>query len=119
MDRPIALTILITTVCLAGLAGCADAALYHRNGEGAERLSLVWTPVFRILVAMWIEADSRGHPEVYRPYDFGFLIYAMWPLYLPYYLMRTRGCWGLAWFMGFAALYLLSWALKLVIWVAA
>ncbi len=119
MDRAIARIILITIVGLAIFAAGADAALYQRDGVGAERLSLAWAIIFSLLVAMWIEADSRGNPKVYRPYDFAFLMYLVWPLYLPYYLVRTRGTWGLAWLMGFVSLYLLSWAFRRVIWLAA
>jgi hypothetical protein len=119
MERSIARTILITIVGLAVLVAGADAALYHRHGVEAERLSLAWAIIFSLLVAMWIDADSRGNSKVYRPYDFGFLMYLVWPLYLPYYLIRTRGTWGVAWLIGFVALYLLSWAFRLVIWLAA
>jgi hypothetical protein len=71
MERSIARTVLITIVGLAVLVAGADAALYHRHGVGAERLSLAWTVIFSLLVAMWVDADSRGTPRSIVPMILG------------------------------------------------
>ncbi len=119
MGQMFARPILITIVSLGLVVAGMEAALFYQTGMGAERLSLAWSVVLSLLVATWVEADSRGDARVYRPYEFGFLVYLIWPLYLPYYLIRTRGAWGLAWLAGLATLYFLGWALKEVIWLVA
>ncbi|MCC6609750.1 MAG: hypothetical protein IT515_08785 [Burkholderiales bacterium] len=73
-----------------------DAALYLCNF------------VFVILLALWIDADSRMHPEIYRPYEFGYLLLFLWLPYLPYYLWRTRGARGMLLLAGFLALFFLG-----------
>ena len=119
MGQRSARAILCATIGLALLAACADAWLYHRDGIGAERLTLAWTLTFSLLVALWIEADSRRFTNVYRPYEYGFLVYLMWPVYLPYYLVRTRGARGIAWLTGFVVLYLVTWLARMVVWLVA
>jgi hypothetical protein len=109
------LLIAAASVAVAGI----DAALYSRNLLGADNLLLVWSLSFYVLTVMWIEADSRSKLAIYRPYDFGFLIYLILPVYLPYYLVRTRGAKGLIWLTGFITLYLLNWPLRLAIWYGA
>lgn len=109
-------------VVLAGasvLVSAADAVLYSQDLVGAENLLVVWSLAFGLLTAMWIEADSRGNPKVYRTYEFGFLLYLIWPVYLPYYLVRTRGAAGLVWLAGFALSLLLSWPVRHAIWLGA
>lgn len=119
MGKMIARPIMRTIVGLGLLVAGTEAALFYQTGLEAERLSLAWSVVFSLLVATWIEADSRGDARVYRPYEFGFLAYLIWPLYLPYYLIRTRGALGFAWLVGLAILYLLGWVLKTAIWLVA
>jgi hypothetical protein len=58
------------------------------------------------LLVLWIDADSRDHPQVERCFDYGYLLLISWPLYLPYYMWRTRGVAGLFMLVGFVALFL-------------
>lgn len=69
-----------------------------------------------LVVAAWIRADR--HRLGLRPtFDDGFFIFAAWPLALPYYLFASRG-WRGAWtLLGFLALYLLTYALTLPIYL--
>ena len=56
--------------------------------------------VFISLVALWIEVDSRRFPEIYRPYEFSYLICVYWIFYVPYYFWRTRRARGVMIFVG-------------------
>lgn len=117
MRRGLARTLLITLMLASVLVAAADAWLFLRDWHGAENLVLLWSLAFGVLVAMWIDADSRQREAVYRPYEYGFLIYLAWPLYLPYYLFKTRRGMGIVWLGGFVLAYLLATLARLVIWL--
>jgi hypothetical protein len=68
------------------------------------------------LLALWINADSKDHPQVRRSFDFGFLVLMFWLPYLPYYLWRTRGPVGLSMFAGFVALLSMGFFVQLMIY---
>ncbi|MBX3697604.1 MAG: hypothetical protein R3F08_13625 [Dokdonella sp.] len=78
----------------------------------------IWSFAYWILLAMWVDADSRGRHPVYRPYEFGWLVFVATPFYLIYYLIRTRGAPGVLWLLYFLALValggLLQWAALLL-----
>jgi hypothetical protein len=99
--------------------GIANACLYYSGTSSSGNLEIVWALTFVVLIAMWVEADSRSYPEVYRPYEFGFLAFLFWFAYLPYYLVRTRKATGLLWLLGLAALYQLGFILKLALYLGS
>ena len=43
-----------------------------------------------LVVAQWIQQDARLH-RVNLMFDWGFIGYMTWPLFLPWYALRTRG----------------------------
>jgi hypothetical protein len=67
-----------------------------------------------ILVGIWVDEDSRGRANIYRPYEHGWLIYVYWIPYVPYYLWRTRGVNGL---FAFAGLLCVLLAPEIVYWL--
>ena len=60
--------------------------------------------VFIVLVIMWVDLDSKEQNSIYRPYDYGFLIFIFWIPYLPYYFIKTRGIKGFLILLGLVAL---------------
>lgn len=68
-------------------------------------LEQAWFFVFSATAACWGTSDARAR-QVARSFDFGFYIFLLWPVTLPYYLMRTRGAFGFWVFVGFVVLYL-------------
>jgi hypothetical protein len=95
------------------------AAFYHGYQPSADfyRLSDI---VFPLLLAIWVEDDSRGRPEVTRPsFDMGLFICLIWVLYLPWYLLRTRGPRGWVWIAGLLGLVFLGPILQLLIYAAS
>lgn len=101
------------------LVGVHDALFYWRDVEPGSRISTLWPTMFLLLLVMWVEQDSRAHPEISRPsLDYGLLVYVFWIPYLPYYMWRTRGTRGLALVVTFAILGMLSEILMWGIYVA-
>ena len=39
-------------------------------------------------------------------YDMGMFLYMLWPFIMPYYLIKTRGTWGVIGVLGFLAAYI-------------
>jgi hypothetical protein len=76
--------------------------------------------VFPLLLAFWVDEDSRGRPEVIRPsFDIGMFIGLIWILYLPWYLLRTRGTRGWLWIAGLLGLLFLGPILQMLIYAAS
>jgi hypothetical protein len=100
------------------LVGVYEAAFYWHDLEPASAFSRYWFVLFSVLLALWIEQDSRNRPNVYRPFDFAFLIYFTSIFYAPYYLWRTRGLRGALASVGLVALPFLGTLLAMVIYVA-
>ena len=61
-------------------------------------LGLLW------VVGWWLRDDSRKR-GVGWVFDMGLFLYIAWPLFMPYYLLKTRGAKGLLVILGFAAAY--------------
>ena len=59
--------------------------------ELTRSLIYVWGFVYIILVALWVSEDSKSYPDIYRPFEFGYLVFLFYVAYLPYYLIKTRG----------------------------
>jgi hypothetical protein len=58
---------------------------------------------------------SRERKDIYRPFEYDYLVFLFGVLYVPYYLVRTRGVLGILWLFALLALfytgYLLQWLL--------
>jgi hypothetical protein len=73
-----------------------DVTCYLREAEPVNPFSTYWPLLFSVLVALWIDEDSRGRENIDRPFEFSFLVYFFSLFYVPYYLWRTRGPVGIA-----------------------
>lgn len=76
------------------LVGVYEAVFFWSGEVPASAFSRCWSFLFSILLALWIDEDSRGRTQIYRPFDFPFLVYFISIFYAPYYLWRTRGTKG-------------------------
>jgi hypothetical protein len=93
-----------------------QATLFYLGSETSEVFEKAWGYAFVGLLAFWVDTDSRGRDNIYRPsFDLGLFIFLVWVLYLPYYLIRTRGRLGWFWLLGLCVLgylgLLLQWAI--------
>lgn len=111
-------SLLVGLVAGSLIVGIDQAVFYWCRVEPTNALSFYWPFVFSILLALWIDQDSRGRTNVYRPFDFSFLIYFTSIFYAPYYLWRTRGARGAVAAIGLVALAFLGSLLAMAIHVA-
>jgi hypothetical protein len=110
---------LLGTLVFVSLLGAVyEGVLYWHSVEPADNLVWLWQVFFVVLLVLWVDADSKGYPKIYRPYEYGYLVFIFWLPYLPFYLWRTRRAIGVAMFGGFLGLYFLGYFGKLLIHAA-
>lgn len=97
--------LLLSLVLLSLLVGGYEAALFSVGRSAALPFRVTWSLIFLVLLVLWVDLDCRERKNIYRPFEFGFLVFLFWLPYLPYYLLRTRRAWGLLWLLGFALLF--------------
>ena len=110
--------VLITLVLLSVAVGAYEAVLFSFGHVAGQSFHIVWSLVFVLLLIFWLELDCKERKEIYRPFEFGFLLFLFWLPYLPYYLLRTRHAHGLLWLLGFVLLFYLGYALQWLVYVA-
>ena len=96
-----------------------QATLFYLGDATSAEFNKSWSYVFPLLLAFWVDEDSKHRPEVYRPsFDRGLFIYLFWIVYLPFYLLRTRGRRGWLWIAGLLLLMFLGTILQVAIYAA-
>lgn len=100
-------------LALSVAVGALEVTTVLRVGWGAETAQTAWGLAFLVLSIAWVYADStmRGF---HRPFEFGYVLWLLWPVVFPWYLARTRGAEGLVLFTGFVAIWLGPWLAGLV-----
>jgi hypothetical protein len=111
--------LLAILVLLGVFVGVIEAAAFSQDEYASGHAMQLWQFVYFIVVASWVEVDSRVQPRIYKPSRFGWLVLLYLPLYLPYYLIRSRGAIGVVWLLGFVALLYLGPLLMLGMWAAS
>lgn len=97
-----------------------QATAFYRGYETSGDFEKVWSFVFPLMLAVWLDEDSRDRPGIYRPtFDLGLFIYLAWIFYFPFYLLRTRGARGWFWIVGLLSLAFLGVILQLGIYAAS
>ena len=61
-------------------------------------LGLLW------VVGWWLRVDSRERGVAWV-FDMGLFLYIAWPVFMPYYLLKTRGAKGLLVMLAVAGVY--------------
>ena len=82
-----------------------EGVLHWNDLEASRGAEWITTSVAVFFLVIWIDADSRGRPEIYRPFEYGHLLLFVWLPYVPCYLWRTRKVRGLFAFEGLVALF--------------
>jgi hypothetical protein len=100
------------------LVAAVETLAYWREVEPASPLVSAWPLVFFVLLVLWVVEDSKTHPNIDKPFEFGFLVFIWVIPYLPYYLWRTRRLKGLLLLAGFVVLYLLGYLGQLAVYAA-
>lgn len=107
---------IFTLIFLAIGMGAVEVIMNSRGEVVSDSTQSLWGFIFLIVTIVWAMADSET-TEFERPFDFGFLMYVLWPIALPYYLISTRGIEGLVLFFGFASIWLGPWLAGLVAYI--
>ena len=110
--------VLATLIGLSVAVGCYEAVLFILGHAVGAPFQSTWTLVFLLLLVAWVDTDCREKKNVYRPYEFGFLVFLFWLPYLPYYLLRTRRALGLLWLLGFVLLFYIGYFLEWLVYLA-
>ena len=95
-----------------------QAILFWHGTDASENLLFTWQFIFIVLLVLWVDADSKNHPNIYRPFEYGQLVLFFWLPYLPFYMWRTRRAFGILLLFGFVLLYFLGYVAQLVIYLA-
>jgi len=103
-------------ICVAVMSALVDGLFFWRGIYARPVTATFADALLALLVILWIVADQRDHPQVERPFDYGFLLWVFWLPYLPYYLWRTRRVAGLWMLAGFLGLFSLGFFVQLAIW---
>jgi hypothetical protein len=75
------------------------------EGDAPASLTLVTALGFVWIVGWWMRRDSRQR-GISWVYDMGMFLYILWPIIMPYYLLKSRGVRGLLIILGFAVAYI-------------
>jgi hypothetical protein len=110
--------LLLSLVTLSVLLSVYNGVLLSYHAAPREGLLLLCQGARVVLLVLWVDADSKDHPDIYRPFEYGYLLLLfLWP-YLPYYLWRTRRARGLLLLAGFVGLFYLPNAVTVAIYAA-
>ena len=106
-------SIVYALVAAVLLAGAYEFVFFWYDVEPRASGRLISNIILVILLVLWVDADSRDQPTIYRPFEYGYLVWLFWIPYLPYYFWRTRGPIGLVICGGLIGLvfsnYILAW----------
>jgi hypothetical protein len=107
------------TIGMSVLVAVYQATAFSQGYQPSQEFQRIWGYVFVLLLAFWVDEDSRGRPEIDRPsFDVALFVYLIWVLYLPYYLLQTRGSKGWIWIVGLIALASLGTILQWIVYAA-
>jgi hypothetical protein len=113
----IGILLIVGVSCLVAIY---QTTLFYLGYETSETFEKVWGYAFVGLLAFWVDTDSRGRSNIYRPsFDLGLFVFLVWVFYLPYYLIRTRGRLGWLWLLGLCVLVYLGMLLLLAVYAAS
>jgi hypothetical protein len=107
-------TVLAVLAVLSFVVGAYEATSVRFGYGVGPAFQLSWSFVFIVLVAIWVDVDSREHRSTYRPFEFGFLVFYFWLPYIPYYLLRTRRLRGALGLLGLLGLFNLGYLFELM-----
>lgn len=98
------------------LLSTVEVLTYWRDVEPSSPIIAAWPVIFVALLVLWVVEDSKEKSEIYKPFEFGFLVF-IWAIpYLPYYLWRTRRFRGVLLLAGLVLLYFLGYIGQLAVY---
>ena len=110
--------VLAALIGLSVVVGGYEALLFGFGQTAGAPFQAIWSLVFLLLLIVWVDLDCRRRKDIYRPFEFGFLVFVFWLPYLPYYLLRTRRALGLLWLLGFLMLFYAGYFFQWLVYLA-
>jgi len=88
---------------------------FYLAGQLEAPESVTWISPFAFLwvIGWWLVTDSRKR-GIKLVYDMGMFLYIAWPVFMPYYLIKTRRAKGMLVIIGFAG----TWVVALLVGLA-
>lgn len=112
--------ILGCTIGVSVVVALYQAITFYLGLEITAEFERVWGCVFAGMLAFWVDEDSKPRRQIDRPsFDIGLFIYLAWIIYLPYYLLKTRGRAGWLYIVGLLVLAFLGVLLQWVVYAAS
>ena len=112
--------ILRWTIGVSVVVAFYQAGTFYLGLQISAEFEKVWRYVFAGMLAFWVDEDSKKRSGIDRPsFDIGLFIYLAWLIYLPYYLLKTRGRRGWLWILGLLVLAFLGVLMQLVVYAAS
>jgi hypothetical protein len=109
---------LIGAVSVSTAVAIYSGLLFSTAHAPDEQLSTLHEFIITVLLATWLIADATQLRRAQPTFDYGWFIFAAFPVYVPYYLVSTRRWRGLVIFTGMLVLFLLPWLAQWVVWLA-
>lgn len=107
---------IVATLVLISAAYSAAAGYAVLAGNSlSDRTGYLWVIIFAILVALWAKNDAESRNQQ-KPFEYSYFVFLLWPVVLPYHLIKTRRMEGLVLFFGFCLVYLLPDVVALSVW---
>lgn len=110
--------VLAALIGLSAVVGGYEALLFGFGRAAGAPFQAIWSLVFLLLLIIWVDLDCRHRKDIYRSFEYGFLVFVFWLPYLPYYLLRTRRAFGLLWLIGFLMLFYAGYFLQWLVYLA-
>jgi hypothetical protein len=108
--------LIIYLISISTISALFDGLFYLRGVPSTPATAALAGVLSPLLLVLWVDVDSKGHRQVGRSFDYGFLVLIFLLPYLPYYLWRTRGVAGLLMCAGFLGLFLMGFLVQLLIY---
>jgi hypothetical protein len=98
--------VVIGLILVSVLYGLVEG-FYALNGQATSRhLHFGWAIAFALFIALWTANDKTAE-DMYQSYEYLYFVLILWPVFLPYHLVKTRGVDGVFMFAGILGIYLL------------
>jgi hypothetical protein len=108
--------LIVSLISISTISALFDGLFYLRGVPSMPATAALAGGLSPLLLALWVDVDSKNHRQVRRSFDYGFLVLMFLLPYLPYYLWRTRGAAGLLMCAGFLGLFLMGFLVQFLIY---
>jgi hypothetical protein len=108
--------LIASLISISTISALFDGLFYLRGVPSMPATAALAGVLTPLLLALWVDVDSKAQRQVGRSFDYGFLVLMFLLPYLPYYLWRTRGAAGLLMCAGFFGLFLMGFLVQFLIY---